>query len=396
MKFNKGLLKGDLILLVAFGIFNFLHFLFQLFMARMLSISDYGILATLFSIIYILSVLTESIQIIIAKYSAGAVDNGKLKDLLKRSFGKALYPSLFLFVIYILLAIPLSYVLKIDFLLLLFSSMIIFLAIFIPINRGIMQGRERFRSLSLNMIVEASIKLVIGILFVYLGFRVYGAITGVLFGGFFALLLSFVQLTDIIKFKRTKMETPDIYGYAKPAFIITAITVIFYSLDIIIAKIFFPSEIAGYYALSSILGKIIFWGTLPIGKAMFPMSASKSLEKDKSKNLFLNAFGTVIFCILAALVMFYVFSGPIIKIFSGRVISESASILFYVGIAFSFISITNLILLYKLSLGKVNRYLNLFIFIIIEILLLSYFSKNLLQYSIAFMTASAIFLWGVV
>ena len=394
LKINKSLIKGSFILLIAFGIFNFFHFLFQFVMVRMLSISEYGVLATLFAIIYIILVFSESVQTILTKYTTNERDKGKIKNLLKKSSNKAFSISLILFIFYLVIAIPLSFILKINYFLLSINGLIIFLAFFIPITRGIMQGKARFKSLGANMIIEATSKLIFGILFVFLGWKVYGAITGVILGSIIAFCFSFIQLKDIITSKEKKIETIGIYDYAKPTFIITTIIIIFYTLDVIIARIFFPAEIAGSYAIASILGKIIFWGTLPISKAMFPISTEHHLNKKKSENVFTNALIILLFGIFITLLIFYFFPQFIIKIFSGKSIPEAASILFYVGIAFSFISLANLVLLYKLSLGRVKGYGYIFIFILIEIILLSLFSHDLLQFSIAFISVSAAFLWG--
>ena len=393
---HKGLIKGSFVLLVAFGLFNFFHFLFQFIMARMLGVSDYGILATLFAIIYILLIFSESVQTIIAKYSAQEKDNGKLKNIFRKSFKKSVKASIIVLLAYLIIAIPLSSMLKIKYWLVSLNGLVIFLAFFLPISRGIMQGRRRFTSLGLNMVVEALAKVALGVFLVYIGFSVYGAIIGVLIAGVLAFLFSFIQLKDIIEAKEKKAGTVGIYEYAKPTFLITFIIVVFYSLDVIIAKIIFAPEIAGSYAIASILGKIIFWGTLPISKAMFPISAESFMDKNKAKNVFINALAIVFIGIAAILTFFYFFPGKIISAFSGKQIPEAASILFYSGIAFSITSLTNLILLYKLSLGKTKRFAWLFTFVILEALLLWVFSADLLKFSIAFVAAAVAFLWGSV
>ncbi len=394
LKINEKIVKGSFILLLAFGLFNFFNFMFQFFMARMLSVSEYGVLATLFAVIYILFIFSESVQMIIVKYSANENDEGKLKSLLKKSSKKAFLISIILFIFYLAASIPLSSILKIDYLLLSFNGLIIFLSFFLPLTRGIMQGRRRFKSFGFNIILESGIKLVLGIFFVYLGWKIYGAITALILGGSIAFFLSLISLKDVIKSEEKKAETEGIYNYAKPTFIISFIIIVFYSLDVVLAKIFFSPEIAGSYAIASILGKIILWGTLPISKAMFPISIENKKEGNKSGNVFINSLFILFLGIFFALIFFYFFPEFIIKIFSGKDIPGAISILFYLGIAFSLISLANLILLYKLSLGKVKGYLYLIIFIFIEIGLLSYFSKDLLQFSIAFITASAAFLWA--
>lgn len=393
---NKKVVKGSIVLLIAFGIFNFFHFLFQFFMARILSVSEYGILAALFALTYIMQILSETVQTVITKYSSGENSNGKLKNILKKTLSKAAKVSFIIFFLFLLISIPLSYFLKINYLLLSLTGIIIFTSFFIPINRGIMQGTKKFTSLGLNMIVEASGKLIIGVLLVYLGFQVYGAIIGVLLGGFLSFLFAFVQLKPIVRAEEEKAATHGIYNYVRPTLMITAIIIIFYSLDVIIAKIVFPPETAGIYAIASILGKIIFWGTLPISKAMFPISAEDSEDKKKehSKNIFSNAFVLVLLGIISALVLFYFIPELIIKIFSGKIMPEAERILFFVGIAFGLTAVTNLSLLHKLSIGRFKNYYYLPIFIVIEIILLFWFSSNIFEFSIAFITASAIFLWG--
>ena len=117
MKLDRSLVKGSFILLIAFGLFNLFHFLFQFFMVRMLSISEYGILASLFAIIYILMVLSESIQTVIVKYSTKEESKGALKSLLKKSLRKTSSLSIFILILYLILSIPLSFLLNINYLL---------------------------------------------------------------------------------------------------------------------------------------------------------------------------------------------------------------------------------------------------------------------------------------
>ena len=397
-KINKKVIKGSLILVFAFGIFNFFHFLFQFFMARMLTLEDYGILATLFSIVYISSVITESIQTILAKYSVGQ-EIGKIKNLLRKSFKKFSKLAIWMFFAYLVLAIPLSYLLKIDFLLLVTAGPILFTAFFTPVVRGVMQGKRRFFTLSLNLVCEALVKLVVGVGFVYFGWRVYGAMVAVTIGAVISLLFSFIQLREIIKSKEEPYPLPGIREYAKPTLFLTFIVVLFYSLDVVIAKIIFSPQQAGLYAITSVLGKILFWGTLPVSKAMFPVSAQENDGNNPRNSAFMSAFAIVLIGLVLVLSLFYIFPGEILSLFSDKSaeeISNAVPILFFTGLAFSIISIANLILLYNLSIGKIKGHQRLFWFVIIEVILLFSFSSNLVQFSIGFVVASVIFLLGVI
>lgn len=387
------LIGGSLILLVTFNIFNLLNFIFQLSMARMLSLSDYGILAALFSIIYILAVFTESIQTIVTKYATIENDSGKLKNLFKRSLKKSVKFAIICFAGYAILSIFLSYVLKINYSLLALNGLMIITAFLIPIGRGILQGKKKFSSLGFVMVAEGIAKVILAIGFVWIGWRVYGAIAGTILSVVIAFLICFMPLKEILKSKEKNIQIDNVYSYSKPVFLVMLAVLLFYSIDVIIAKIVFSPEQAGAYAIASILAKTIFFGTQPISKAMFPLVAEQK-KKDNSKKVLHSAVYILLACIISALIVFFFFSNQILFLFSGKSILGLGTILFCIALSMGFVSLANLVLLYKLSLGKLSRAYYLFIFVIIEVILLFIFSQNLLVFSLALLTASTIFLWS--
>jgi O-antigen/teichoic acid export membrane protein len=392
---NKSLVKGSLILLMTFNLFNIVNFVFHFSMARLLTISDYGILLTLFSIVYLLTVFSESIQLVVVKYTSCEEDEGKLKNFLKRALKKSFFISLVLFAAYLVLAILLSHLLKIEYPLLALNGLMIIVLFLIPVNRGILQSKKRFKDLGISMLIEAVIKLIVAIFLVYVGWRVYGAITGILVGLTTAFCLSFGKLRNILNAKEKKANVFGIYEYSKPAFCVSLVIMLFYSLDVIIARIFFSETLSGSYAIASILAKTIFMITQPVSRAMFSISTENKSDAKKSENVLLNSFAITILAILIALFLFYFFPEWIVKMFTGEIVYESVNLLFYLGIAISLLSLSNLVLLHKLSLGRMKGYGSLFLLVFIEVFLLSFFSDNLFQFSIAFVTAAAIFFWGV-
>jgi O-antigen/teichoic acid export membrane protein len=267
----------------------------------------------------------------------------------------------------------------------------IFAAFMPPITRGAMQGRKMFKSLGINLIIEAIIKISAAMLFVFIGWRVYGAMFAAIIGAAIAFLFSLLALRDILKSKEQHMDIPKFYSYSWPAFFVLFALMAFFSLDIIIARIVFEATTAGYYAIASTLAKTIFLATQPISKAMFPLSAE---NQHKGYNLLANAIGITLICMVPALIIFYFFPNWLILIFAGRFIIESQNILFYLAIAMGLFSITNLFVLYKLSVGKTRNYWIFIVFPVIEAGILFFFSHNLIEFSLALITSSAIFLWG--
>lgn len=394
IKLNKDLVRGSFILLIVFNIYALINFIFQSSMARLLSIADYGVLAALLYLVYFLGIFAESIQTVFAKITSIEKDNRIIKNIFRRSMRKLFPITLIFFLIYLIIAVPLYFYKDISYPLFALNSLFIFTVLFLPITRGIMQGKKRFTALGINLIIEASIKLALSILLVWFGWRIYGAITGALLGTFLALIFSFTQIKDVNKVKEKKADTIELKEDSKSIFIVIASLLAFYIVDIFIAQIVFTKEIAGMYAIASILSKAIFWGTQPISRAMFPLSTEKNQDEKTANNTYHTAFILLSIVIVAVLVLFFFLSDFIIKIFSGKEISESASILFYLGLATSMLSFANLNILYKVSRKKPKNPHVFFIIFIIGIALLLVFKGSLLQYSLAFITASAIFLWG--
>lgn len=391
-KTNKDLIKGSLILLITFNLFNVINFFFQFAMARMLTPADYGLLAALFSIIYLTGIFSDPIQTVITKYSAVEKDNGKIKNLVQRAIKKSIKFSSIIFIAYLFLAIPLSLLLKIPYLLLSSTGLMIFAAFLPPITRGAMQGRKRFFSLGFNLLAEAVIKISLAIFLVLIGWSVAGAIAATIIAAFAAFALSFLVIKDILRSRESFMQVKEIYSYSWPVFFVIFSVMVFMSIDIIMARIVFDAATAGNYAIASTLAKIIFIGTQPISKAMFPIAAER--KKTGNHSLIINSIALVLTCVLVSLLVFYFFPDYLVIIFSGKYLPAAINIIFYLAMGTSLLSLTSLTLLYKLSTGRMSNYLLFMVFPLIEAALLLTFSHNLIEFSLAFVTANAIFLWG--
>ncbi len=79
--------------------------------------------------------------------------------------------SFILFFSYLLVAVLLSKILNINYLLLMLDGVIIFLVVFVPISRGIMQGKEKFKSLGIKIARFVITKIWVPIRMLYLKIR---------------------------------------------------------------------------------------------------------------------------------------------------------------------------------------------------------------------------------
>jgi O-antigen/teichoic acid export membrane protein len=392
--YKDELIKGSLILVVAIGLYNFFNYIFQMSMALMLGPADYGILATLMSVIYILAIPSEAIQTIISRYTSKfnvQGEYGKTKDLLLKGIKKAIKISIGFFVIYLIASIFISNWLKINFYLFAIAGLIIFSSFLLPINRGILQGRKKFKEMGMNLVTEAVIKIIFAIILVSVGFKVYGAMAGVVIGALTAFGLSFFLIKEVLKSKRKKEGFDNVYAYNFPSLITITAIVLMYSIDIILAKRFFLPELAGQYAFVSLIAKVILLTNLAVGKAMLPL-ASEHFERGKeTRGLLKKSFTMVLLISIPLLLIYFLFPELVVRIISlGSLKYLAASnVLFLLGLAFTFTSFSSIILLYKISTNKMkSSSWILLLFVFIEVLLLSIFNSNIIEFSLSLVAAN--------
>jgi O-antigen/teichoic acid export membrane protein len=398
MAFSKELAKGSLTLFLSVNVFNFFNLIFNFAGARLLGPSDYSVLAALMSIVFIFSIPNETVHAVISRYTTKFFvekNKGQIKNLMSRALRKFFLISLACFIIFSAISFFLEPILKINSCLLIFTGLFIFGSFLLPVTRGILQGTKKLNSLGFTYVSESSIKLALAIILIMLGFGVYGAIGGVIAGSILAFAFSFLSLKEILTAKSKKANTRGIYKYTFPALVSMASIMIFFSLDIILAKAFFSEEVAGQYSAVSNLGKAIFLGTWGIGRAMFPIVSEKHDRKSESRSLLEQSLLSVFFISLIVLVLYFIFSEQIVGILYGEDYLAGAGLLIYPAIAMAILSLTNVFVLYNLCVNKPRRNYLTIVFAAIQIIVLSLFHSSVLQFSIMLIISNILLFLGI-
>ena len=91
---------------------------------------------------------------------------------------------------------------------------------------------------------------------------------------------------------------------------------------------------------------------------------------------------------------FILFSDKAVYVFSGKLIPQTIAILPYLAIAFGFVALANVILLYKLSLGRTNGYYWLIIYNFIEIILFFVVPRTVISFTFVFVLSSVMLFIG--
>jgi O-antigen/teichoic acid export membrane protein len=388
-----GLLGGSALLLVTLNLANALHFGFHIAMARMLGPAGYGALAALLAILYVLNVFAESVQTILARYASREPDPGRLHDLLRRALRKGGRATLAMLAVYLAAAVPLAIWLRLPYpLMALFSLSLVGVGL-LPIHRGALLGWKRFRALGENFLWEVAAKLAIGIGLVWAGAREYGAVAGVGLALCIAFAVSRFPLRDVYRTPPQRAAAPDLYQYSLPVFVVTATVMGFYSLDVLLARAFFPDAVAGGYAVASFLGKSILLGTAPVTKAMFPLSAQAAeAPGGRAPRLLAATTGLLALCVAPVLAAFAVVPGPLVRAVGGKGYQGAAALVLPLGIAMAMMAFSNNLLLYRLSTGRLRFWAALPVLIPLEAAALALFHGSPVEFAWAVTAMNGVFL----
>lgn len=379
---NSKFLRDNLILFIgaiSSGVFGFI---FHFYMGRILGPADYSILGVILSIIYVMSIGLNTLQLGITKFVSKfnvRKEYSEISYLINRSIKKLTIYGIILLVIFILITPLLSKFLHITITpLLIISPCVVFLML-LPINRGSLQGLQRFKGLSLNLVIEGTIKLLGGILLVLLGFGVYGAIISIVLSYIISFFVGFYPLRDIIKKKKKEFNTKNVYKFSFPVLIALISLTLMYSIDLVLVKHFFNAVESGYYTAAGLLGKVLFFATLSISQVMFSKVSELHDKKEKHKHLLIRSLLISLIIIIPTIVIYYLFPRLVVNILFGPKFLE---IIPYIGpfaIIMGLFSLIYIITFYKLSINKKRFLYILVLFNIIQIVLITLFHSSIAQ-----------------
>lgn len=347
---------GSATMIIGSNASNFLNYIYHLIMGRLLGPASYGELATLLSLSGLLAIIPASSSLVITKYISSAHTNKDVGNLIKWFDKKVFLAGGIVFLLIFLTSRYIASFLNIGnhLLITIIGAGFVFTLPLI-LNRSVLQGLLRFKQMVISILMESSLKLLLGAVLVYIGFSVGGALVGLIIAGFVGWIVSRWFISDYIG-----------GGEAKPPilkpFIMYSISVLIYSIamtslystDLILVKHFLSSHDAGIYAALSTLGKIIFFGAGPIGAVMFPLVAQKQQKKENYTTVFMYSFILTSIFALTILAFYWLQPAIAIKILYGARYLEGVNLLIWFGIFMMFFTLSSLLITYNLSLGRIK------------------------------------------
>ncbi|MGH2563388.1 MAG: oligosaccharide flippase family protein, partial [Ginsengibacter sp.] len=290
---------------------NFLNFLFNLFMSRSLSVADYGTLASLTSLIGFPALIITAVMPLVVRFAGDYFATNRL-DLVRGLYikmAKFLIIIGFVFFILFLIFVPsISNFFHIENkILLIITDLIIFSGFLAIINIAMLQAKLAFGYQMLVNLIGAVVKLSLGVLFVYLGYSVTGSALAILMASVSIYIFSFFPIKFIFNKKISAsphVDTKELFVYGIPSALTLFGLTSLISTDVILVKHFFDPKSAGIYAGLSLMGRVIFYISSPIGSVMFPIIVQKHSKKESYKNT-LNISLVMVFLSSLAITIFY-------------------------------------------------------------------------------------------
>src|SRR3989344_5369358 len=383
-KYTKedSLVRDSFILFIATMVMNLAGFLYHFVMGRMLGPESYGILGVVLSLIYILlvpfNVIQTSISKFVSKFKAKK-DNKSISNLFRRSLKKLFFISLILVILSFFISFFLADFLKIPVQILWVVIIAIPFLLLLPIDRGVLQGLQNFKSLGKNFIIESLTKFFVGLILVFLCFGLFGAVFGIVSSYILAFIFGFLVLKKYFRKYNKNLDTKVIYKYSIPVFVVLLTLTLFYSLDIVMVKHYFDELNAGYYAAFSLLGRIVFFASFSIVFVLFPKVAEMHELGKVNFHLFKKALVLVSIVSTGIILVYLLFPKLVVLILFG---SEYLSITKYLplfAVVMGLFSYVYLMAFYNLSVNRTSFVYCLILLILLEVILLAKFHDSLWQ-----------------
>ncbi len=348
------LLSGSAVMIFGTNFVNILNYLYHLIMGRMLGPVFYGELAALFSLVGILGIVTLALNTVIVKYISSAGSGSETKGLVLWFTRKILILSAVLFILVAIFSPFIATFLKIEnIFLVLFVGVVAVFSLLMIVNKAVLQGMLRFNETVAIIFTENGLKLILGVLFVVLGFSVGGAMAGLTIGAILGWLLSkhFIK-KDISGKEEAKPDTKSVINYFMPVFLQSIAVTSLYSMDLILVKHFFNPHDAGIYAATSTLGKIIFFGASPISLVMFPLVSKRVAQGLSYGKVFAASLFATAFIASAVLIIFKLIPDLVISNLYGKSYLEAVDLLLGFGIFMVFFTLSVFLINFALSLKR--------------------------------------------
>jgi len=338
------LLKNSTIVIAGVVVSNLLAYVFHFIAGRMLGPGEYGEFGALMALYLIIALPVASLAFAISKFTAKfniGNEFGKIALLRKKMQNDVLVFSGVVLLFVILFSRSIANFLNISSSIsIIIVGITLVFALLLPVNNGILLGMKKFRGISMNAIIEAFARLVLLLVFLYLGYSVNGAILAYGVAYLVAFLWTFPYLKEIriADISVQKIEVRPVYKFIFQVLLVNIIIQSILNVPSLFVKHFYSSEFTGYWTAALNIARISLFITGAITFVMFPEIAGEEVVQTKKK-VFERAVLLTLIASSGMAVIFFAIPHLLIKILYGSQYLGAVKILEWMGIAMIFIGL---------------------------------------------------------
>ena len=356
---------------------NAIALMFTVLFARLLGADGYGSLAALISTFLILAVPGSALQVVVAREVAtGTLGTGSRLASTIAAWRRALLVALALVTACsVLLREPIADLLAVEQPWAAAATLSTgCLWLLLSIERGALQGVHAYREVGWSIVLEASGRLVSGLVLVAFGLGVTGAYLGTPV----SMIVTAIVLIVIAR-RRIGVADPalaaaklrDLVAGAWPAVIGLFLVAVLQNVDVILVKRTIGGDAAGAYAAAAVAAKAVVWVAIGVGLYLLPEATRKAGAGEDPRPVLLRALGVVAVVAVPMLIVYAVAPALVLRLAFGEETVPAAGALLVLGIAMTLLAAGYLCVQYMLALREVRFLFALGVAAVAEIAVLS-------------------------
>lgn len=376
------LFSGSFLMIGGSMVVNILGYVYHLVVGRLLGPVEYGVLASIFSILYIVSVVPLSASIAVVKFIAACKTPKEVTRTFNGINSLVIRIALIISVVMLISSWSIARFLNISEITpMLLVSPIVFFSIITLTNQSTSQGLLKFMGVVGPNFTSSFLKFVFGIFFILIGLAVPGAMLGVVIGAAFAYLHSLIIVKkNLVPYKgEIDFDIKPFITYALPVLLQALAFTSLFTLDVILVKHFLPEFDAGLYAALSTSGKVIYFASNPIAGVMFPIVTKRFASGEKFGKIFLLTLLATIAISVGVDIVYFLFPKFAISLLFGPQYTAAAGSLILMGIFMTFYSVNFLLVNYFLALGKTKIVILPILAAVLQVFLIAVFWHGSIQ-----------------
>ena len=329
---------------------------FQALLARALGKDRYAEVASLIAIFYIVQILHFVAMAVAARITAPLSVEGRQTEVQRAYRDMTLYSSLVGgggMLLFILLAPQLHRWLGIGLGPLIILSATVPLSLLVGLSRGVLQGEQRFLPLSANFVTYGTTTLLFLPVLLHYRLRAVGATLAIVLALTLCNLFAATMLRDLPHGgHHERLGLPGVVRSSLAAGAGLTVITIFFNMDVILAKYFLSNSDAGLYSAMSLLGKILYFGTISISAVMFPRVAALHAQGKNPHNVVNLSLAAVLAAGALVAAVYFLVPGLVIHLMLGSQYAPIGGNLGIYALAMLGLAIANVLVYYFVAVHR--------------------------------------------